>query len=121
MQFEQKRRIFGGGARKNSQEISGEKRQQWGKAPPLRKAKMSVKLEMTGEHRWEMEKEMEMETETEHETETATASKGRRRETKPWRGVAVLPLAVLPTCLSCDCSTNSITVSIRPSDPSLAL
>lgn len=53
------------------EEISEEKQQQqWGKegggdkAPPLRKAKMSVKLEMTGEHRWEME------TETEHETET---------------------------------------------------
>lgn len=39
---------WGGGVRKNSQEISGEKQQQWGKAPPLRKAKMSVKLEMTG-------------------------------------------------------------------------
>lgn len=40
--------VGGGEVRKNSQEISGEKQQQWGKAPPLRKAKMSVKLEMTG-------------------------------------------------------------------------
>lgn len=67
MQFEQKRRIFGGKGRGNQRgKVAAAlgRRGRGDKAPPLRKAKMSVKLEMTGEHRWEME------TETEHETET---------------------------------------------------
>lgn len=67
MQFEQKRRIFGRVRRGNQRGkvvAAAAVGEGGGKAPPLRKAKMSVKLEMTGEHRWEME------TETEHETET---------------------------------------------------
>lgn len=44
----------------------------------MRKAKMSVKLEMTGEHRWEMETETEHETETETETARQVAEGGAR-------------------------------------------